>query len=447
MMENKLILTGFFFNPQGDNRMSWRYPSAPGCEIFSLEYYQKLVLAAERAGLDAIFLADHVGIWDSYPSNILNYANARLEPISLLSALAAVTNRIGLFSTISASYSEPYNIARMLASLDHISKGRAGWNVVTSGMNEEAMNYGRDARIEHGSRYKRAEEFVTLVKGLWDSWEDDALRMNKRSGEFANPSKVHRVDHQGEFFKVRGPLNVPRPLQGHPIIIQAGSSSDGRDLAAKHADLNFALLGSIQEGQQYRTDFNNRLANFGRRPESMKILPGILPIVAGSAGELEEKKRLLESLVPDQVAIDLVSSWVGMDLSGLDLDAPLPQLPDESTFNGQRTNLVKVKQYQSEGLTFRQISTIVANAGSAPIVGGTPKQIADELEAWFKAGAADGFALMFPTIPEDWNRYMDEVMPELRIRGLISDDDGGGTIRDRLQLPKPSNVFSPQNAN
>ncbi|MCF0075264.1 LLM class flavin-dependent oxidoreductase [Dyadobacter sp. CY261] len=445
-MENKLILTGFFFNPQGDNRMSWRYPSAPEREIFTLDYYQKLVLAAERAGLDAIFLADHVGIWDSYPSNIVSYANARLEPITLLSALAATTQRIGLFSTISASYSEPYNVARMLASLDHISKGRAGWNVVTSGMNEEAMNYGRDARIEHSSRYKRAEEYVTLVKELWDSWEDDAIKINKQSGDFADPSKVHRVDHRGEYFKVRGPLNVPRPLQGHPVIIQAGSSSDGRNLAAKHADLNFALLRSIEEGQQYRADFNNRLASFGRKPESLKILPGILPIIAGSAAELEEKKRLLESLVPDQVAIDLVSSWVGMDLSGLDLDAPLPKLPDESTFDGQRTNLVKVKQYQSEGLTFRQISTIVASAGSAPIVGGTPKEIADELEAWFRAGAADGFALMFPTIPEDWDRFLEEVMPELKRRGLVSDDGGGGTIRDRLRLPKPENTFSRRSA-
>ncbi len=445
-MENKLILTGFFFNPQGDNRMSWRYPSAPTHEIFTLEYYQKLVLAAEQAGLDAVFLADHVSIWDSYPSNIASYANARLEPITLLSALAAVTKRIGLFSTISASYSEPYNVARMLASLDHISKGRAGWNVVTSGMNEEAMNYGRDARIEHSSRYKRAEEYATLVKALWDSWEDDALTINKQSGEFADPSKVHKVDHRGEYFKVRGPLNVPRPLQGHPIIIQAGSSTDGRDLAAKHADLNFTLLRSIEEGQQYRADYNDRLASFGRTPKSLKILPGILPIVAGSAAELEEKKRLLESLVPYQVAIDLVSSWVGMDLSGLDLDALLPELPDESTFDGQRTNLVKVKQYQSEGLTLRQISTIVASAGSAPIVGGTPKEIADELEAWFRAGAADGFALMFPTIPEDWDRFLEEVMPELKRRGLIAGDDGSGTIRDRLRLPKPKNTFSRQSA-
>lgn len=442
MKNEHLILTAFFFNPQGDNRVSWRYPGAPGKEIFDLEYYQKLALAAEEACIDAIFLADHVGIWDSYPSNITHYANPRLEPITLLAALSAVTKNIGLISTASASYSEPYNLARTFASLDHLSKGRAGWNVVTSGMAEEAMNYGRDGNIEHRNRYERAEEYLTLAKALWDSWEDDSILIDKESGIFADKNKVHRLDHSGTFFKVRGPLNVPRPLQGYPVIVQAGSSEDGRNLAAKHADLNFALLRTIKEGQEYREDFNTRLNNFGRPSSALKILPGILPIVASSAAEALEKEALLQKLVPEQVGVDLVSSWVGIDLSGVPLEGPIPVLPDEQNFNGQRTNLAKIKQYQAEGLSLGEVARIVANAGAAPTVKGTPIEIADQLESWFKAGAADGFNLMFPTIPEDWMRFMKEVIPELRRRNLVPASYKPGTLRDRLNLSKPVNQFS-----
>ncbi|PWV51556.1 LLM class flavin-dependent oxidoreductase [Chitinophaga sp. S165] len=446
-MANKhLILTAFFFNPQGDNRMSWRYPTAPGPEIFELDYYQRLAIAAEEACIDAIFLADHVGIWDSFQSNIPHYANARLEPITLLSALSAVTKKIGLISTVSASYSEPYNLARKFASLDHLSKGRAGWNVVTSGMNEEAMNYGRDASIEHRTRYQRAAEYLDVVKALWDSWEDDAVLMNKTTGLFADSHKVHHVNHTGDFFKVRGPLNVPRPLQGHPLIVQAGGSNDGKDLAARHADMNFALLRSIEEGKAYREDFDVRLAKYGRPSSALKVLPGILPIVASSREEAAQKEALLESLVPEQVGIDLVSSWVGIDLSGFPLDGPIPDLPDETNFNGQRTNLAKVKQYKQEGLSLREVARIVANAGSAPTIKGTPNEIADQFEEWFTAGAADGFNLMFPTIPEDWMRFMKEVVPELRKRGLVPSTYGQGTLRERLNLPRPSNQFAVQHA-
>jgi len=442
MTKDHLILTAFFFNPQGDNRVSWRYPSAPGTEIFGLDYYKKLALAAEEACIDALFLADHVGVWDSYPSNIPSYANARLEPVTLLSALSAVTTNIGLICTVSASYTEPYNLARAFASLDHLSGGRAGWNVVTSGMNEEAMNYGREASIEHRNRYKRAEEYLELTRKLWDSWEDGAILLDKTSGRFADPQRVHRLDFAGEFFKVRGPLNVPRPVQGYPLIVQAGGSEDGRNLAARYADLNFALLRSIGEGQEYRLDFDARLTKFGRPPTALKILPGILPIVASSSDEAAEKEAMLERLVPDAVGVDLVSSWVGMDLSGFPLDGPIPPLPDEATFNGQRTNLVKVKQYQQEGLTLRAVAKIVANAGTAPTIKGTPKQIADQLEEWYTAKAADGFNLMFPTIPEDWMRFMKEVIPELRRRKLVPDQYTPGTLRDRLNIPKPVNQYS-----
>lgn len=442
MTNKRMILSAFFFNPQGDHRMSWRHPAAPKSEIFTLDYFRRLASAAELAKLDAIFLADHVAIWDSYESNVAHYANVRLEPLTLLSALAAVTHDIGLISTASASYTEPYNLARTFASLDHISNGRSAWNVVTSGMNEEAMNFGRDGNIEHAFRYERAAEFLETAKALWDSIEDEALLFDKESGFFADPKRVHRIDQSGKHFRVRGPLNVPRPIQGHPVIVQAGSSGDGKTLAAKHAEINFSLARSIEEGKQNRADFDERLAQHGRKPESLKILPGILPIVAASRSEAEEKRDLLESLTPARVAIDLVSSWVGMDLSAFPADGPVPNLPDEATFNGQRTNLVRVRNMAEQGMTIRQIASQVAKAGTAPMMAGTPQQIADEMEAWFTEGAADGFNLMFPVLPEDWMDFTSSVVPELQRRGLVQREYAPGTLRDKLGLERPANIFA-----
>jgi FMN-dependent oxidoreductase (nitrilotriacetate monooxygenase family) len=405
MQPRQMILSAFFFNPQRDHRMSWRHPRAPRREIFDLEYYRQLAQAAETACMDAIFVADHVAMWDTYESNVAHYANARLEPITLLSALAAVTNHIGLIATASASYSEPYNIARAFASMDHISKGRVGWNVVTSGMNEEAMNFGRDANIEHALRYERAVEFLDTAKALWDSLEDDSLLLDKQSGFFADPKLVHRINHAGKHFRVRGPLNVPRPPQGYPVIVQAGSSADGKNLAAAHADLNFALVRTIEEGQRYRKDIDERLRRNNRRPDDLKVLPGILPIVAKSRADAEEKRDFLETLVPERVGIDLVSSWCGIDLSGYPIDGPLPPLPDVSTYDGQRTNLERLNAFAKEKLTIREIARRISNAGTGPVMAGTPTDIADQMEAWYKAGAADGFNLMFPLLPDDWMNF------------------------------------------
>ena len=442
MPRTPIILSAFFFNPQGDHRMSWRHPQAPGREIFGLRYFSRLAAAAEAARMDAIFVADHVAMWDTYESSIAHYANARLEPITLLAALAAVTRHIGLIATASASYSEPYNIARAFATLDHLSNGRSGWNVVTSGMNEEAMNFGRDANIEHAFRYEGAAEFLDVTKGLWDSLEDDALLLDKTSGFFADPQRVHHINHVGKHFKVRGPLNVPRPPQGYPVIVQAGSSEDGKKLAAEHADLNFALVRTIEEGQLYRRDFNDRLQRVGREPGDLKVLPGILPIVATSRAQAEEKRALLETLVPERVGIDLVSSWAGMDLSAYPSDGPLPPLPGVSSFDGQRTNLERLAAFAKENLTIREIAHRIANAGTGPIMAGTPTDIADEMEAWYVAGAADGFNLMFPLLPKDWLNFTELVVPELQRRCLTRRAYAAGTLRDRLGLRRPVNRFS-----
>jgi len=446
MSRTHMILTAFFFNPQGDHRMSWRAPHAPTREIFGLDYYLNLARAAEKARMDAIFVADHVAMWDTYESNVKHYANARLEPITLLAALAAVTQNIGLIATASASYSEPYNLARAFASLDHISKGRIGWNVVTSAMNEEALNFGRDGNIEHAFRYERAAEFLDTAKALWDSIEDDALPIDKSTGIFADPSRVHRIDHVGKHFKVRGPLNVPRPPQGYPLIVQAGSSGDGKNLAARHADVNFALVRSVEEGRKYRQDFDARLKENGRSPGDLKILPGILPIVAKSRSEAEEKRDFLETLVPERVGIDLVSSWCGIDMSAYPIDGPLPPLPDESTYDGQRTNLERLKAFAKESLTIREVARRLSNAGTAPIMAGTPADIADQMEAWYTAGAADGFNLMFPTLPDDWINFAEQVAPELQHRGVTRTEYGPGTLRERLGLPRPADRFAAKTA-
>jgi FMN-dependent oxidoreductase (nitrilotriacetate monooxygenase family) len=442
MASGNMILSAFFFNPQGDHRLSWRHPRSPRTEIFDLDYYRQLAQVAEHAKLDALFIADHVAIWDSVRSGVAHYANARLEPLTLLSALAAVTQHIGLVATASTSYYEPFNLARFFASLDHLSKGRAAWNVVTSAMDEEALNFGRDSTIEHSHRYERAGEFLDAAMALWDSWEDDAILFDKESGRFANPDRVHRIDHSGAHFRVRGPLNVPRPPQGHPVIFQAGSSESGRNLAAAHVDVQFAIIRSIEEGLLYRKDMNERLAHHGRTPESLKILPGILPIVAASAAEATEKQEILESLMLDNLAIDLLSYGTGLDLSDEPLDGPLPDLPDEGTFNGVRSNLKKVRALAGQNKSIRQIARKLANTGAVPTIAGTPKDIADQLEAWFVSGAADGYNLMFPLLPEDWVNFATTVVPELQRRGLFRNEYEPGTLRDRLGLARPVNRFA-----
>jgi FMN-dependent oxidoreductase (nitrilotriacetate monooxygenase family) len=436
-----MILAAFFFNPQGDHRLSWRHPSAPSHDYLDLEYYRRLVTSAERAKIDTIFIADHLGIWNGLGSGIAHYANPRLEPLSLVSALSALTKDIGFMVTASTSYTEPFNTARIFASIDHISRGRVAWNVVTSALEEEAVNYGRDSNIDHAVRYERAAEFLDVTKSLWDSWEDDAVVIDKASGLFAHRNKVHYLDHTGKHFKVKGPLNVSRPPQGYPVIVQAGSSDAGKNLAAKHAEVHFAVLRTEAEGLAYRADINTRLASFGRTPESMKLLPGILPIVAASTSEAEEKQQYLESLMLDEVAVDLLSTWAGVDLSAYPLDGPVPELPEEADYNGWRTWLALVRDKANQGLTIRQLARKISNTGSVPLVIGTPAQVADQLEAWFVSGAADGYNLMFPLLPDDWENFMKTVVPELQRRGLFRTEYEPGTLRDRLGLARPGNSF------
>jgi FMN-dependent oxidoreductase (nitrilotriacetate monooxygenase family) len=438
-----MILSAFFFNPQGDHRVAWRHPDAPGPEILDLAYYRRLCETAERAKMDVLFVADEVAIWDQLPSGIAHYANVRLEMFTLLSALAAVTSEIGLIGTASTTYNEPFHIARKFASLDFISHGRASWNIVTSAMDEEALNFGRDSQLEHAKRYLRAHESVEVVKALWDSWEDGALLIDKETGFFADPAKVHHLDHVGEHYKVRGPLNLPRPPQGHPVLVQAGSSNDGKNLAAKHADLHFAIVRSVEEGLRYRADMNECLARFGRAPDDLRILPGIQPVVADSADEAAEKAESMQALLLDKVGVDLLSYWTRTDLSKYPLDGPMPELPDETGFNSGHTHLRLVREAAAQGnLSIRELGRKMANTGSVATVAGTAKDVADRLEEWFTAGAADGYNLMFPLLPEGLESFATKVVPELQRRGVFHREYGQGTLRDRLGLKRPPNRFA-----
>ncbi|WP_244487665.1 MULTISPECIES: LLM class flavin-dependent oxidoreductase [unclassified Aureimonas] len=442
-MPRKLILAGFFFNPQGNHRISWRHEKAPDHEVFSLDYYADLAREAERAKLDFIFLADHMAIWSGARSSVRHYANPRLEPITLLSALAAVTRDIGLVSTASTSYSEPYNLARLFASLDHLSAGRAAINIVTSAMAEEAQNYGHGDVFAHGDRYRRAEEYVRVLRALWDSWEDEALLFDRASGDFADETRVHALDHEGEFFKVRGPLNVPRPPQGHLPVFQAGSSSDGKDFAARHVDVQFVSLRSIEDALSYRADMNARLAKAGRDPAELIVLQGLQPVVAGSRAEAEDRFAHLQALQPDRLSLDLLSAWSGVDLDGVDPDGPMPPLPEAEGYKGVQTTLERVRLHAAKGLSVIEIARTMSAGGEMQFVGGTPREIADDIEAWFTSGAVDGFNLMFPHLPGDWTDFTGKVVPELQRRGLFQREYGPGTLRERLGLAPAPNLFRP----
>ncbi|WP_338524608.1 NtaA/DmoA family FMN-dependent monooxygenase [Pseudomonas batumici] len=441
MPKKSMILNLFFFNPQGDYRFSWRHPEAPTMEIFSLPYYVKLVQQAEAAQFDAVFVADHVAVWDSVDSGLKHYANPRLEPITLLSALAAVTHSIGLMATASTSYNDPFNISRYFASLDHLSGGRASWNVVTSWLEEEAANFGGGGVPKHGDRYQRAHEFIAVVKRLWDSWEEGALLFNKSTGDFADVAKVHAIHHQGEHFTVRGPLNVPRSPQGHPILAQAGSSEAGRNLAAAHADVHFCFINSVDEGLTYRADLNRRLALHGRAPGDLKIIAGVLPVVLENETEAERRQQLVDSLVIDAMAIDLVSSYTRLNLNGLSPDEPLPPLPDESEFDGIRTELAIIKKYDPS-MSIRDIGRQLVKSSSTWLVIGTAEQVAAQLSELYEANAVDGYNLMFPFLPTDFERFTASVVPLLQQRGVFRQAYEPGTLRDRLGLKTPSNSFA-----
>jgi FMN-dependent oxidoreductase (nitrilotriacetate monooxygenase family) len=439
---------GAFLYPAGHHIAAWRHPEAQADAGVNFRHYVKLAQAAEAAKFDLLFLADGVGTRGDNVEFLSRTAHsyvAQFEPITLLSALAAVTEHVGLVATASTSFNEPYHIARKFASLDHISGGRAGWNLVTSSNEHEAKNFNRDKHFDHAERYERAIEFAVVVGGLWDSWEDDAFLRDKAEGRFFDPARRHVLDHKGRFFQVRGPLNVARAPQGHPVVVQAGSSEAGRELAARTAEVIFTAQQTLQDAVDFYADVKGRLARYGRHPDDLKIMPGVLPIVGRSESEAREKFEQLQALVDPKVGLALVSGLTGgFDLSGYPLDGPIPELPETNASKSRQ--VLTLELARRENLTIRQLYLRVAGARGHWQLVGTPAQIVDELEAWFVHGGADGFNVMPPVLPAGLDDFVELVIPELRRRGLFRSEYEGRTLRENLGLKRPANRHVAQRA-
>ncbi|MED4014249.1 MULTISPECIES: LLM class flavin-dependent oxidoreductase [Priestia] len=440
---NRQLKLGAFFMIPGHHVAAWRYPDSSADQVLKFNFYKNLAQTAERGKFDMIFLADGYAAGKNSVSGVGQTVTVRPEPFTLLSALSAVTEKVGLAATVSTTYNEPFHVARKFASLDHLSEGRAGWNVVTSSTQAEALNFSSEDHLLHDLRYERAAEFVEVVKKLWDSWEDDALVINKESGVFADNDKVHEVNHEGNWFSVKGPLNIARPPQGHPVVIQAGSSESGRELAAQTAEVIFTAWQTLEEAQTFYKDVKGRLANYGRSHDELKIMPGIFPIIGRTEEEANEKKALLEELIPPAAGVGLLSAMIGVDLSQYPLDGPLPELPDIDQVNGGKSRFQLLRDLaERENLTIRQLYQRIAGARGHKEIKGTPTQIADQLQEWFEHDAADGFNIMPPYLPGGLEDFVDLVIPELQRRGLFREEYEGETLRENLGLLRPVNQFS-----
>jgi FMN-dependent oxidoreductase (nitrilotriacetate monooxygenase family) len=434
-----MMKLGLFFEGVGHHVAAWRDPGADPHARQSLPHYIEIGRTAERGKFDLLFTADTNATFgpDDVDTWSRTLAASRLEPLTLLGALAAVTERIGLVATATTTYYEPYHVARFFASLDQLSQGRAGWNLVTSLAAAEAYQFSRDAHAAHADRYARAREFVQVVLGLWDSWEEGAVVADKAAGLYFDPAKLHLLHHKGEHFSVRGPLTVHRSPQGHPVIVHAGQSEDGRDLAARDAEVIFAVQQEKESARAFYADIKARAARSGRDPDHVKIMPGVMTVVGRSRAEAEDKYERLQALIHPAIGVKLLSSFIGMDVSGYPLDGPLPDLPASNSEHGRQKVILDLARH--ENLTIRQLYKRVAGQRAHRTVIGTPADIADALEDWFTGGAADGFNILPLTFPEGLNDLVDFVLPELRRRGLFRSEYEGTTLREHLGLPKPKN--------
>lgn len=429
-----------FLASMGHHEAAWRHPASPVERITDFAHFQQLAQKAEQAKLDSLFLADRYAT----TGKAAKYgAIAGLEPLTLLSALAVVTKRIGLIATVSTSFNEPFNIARRFASLDHLSGGRAGWNIITSGTDTEAQNFNHDRIPGHQVRYERAKEFLEVTLKLWDSWEDDALVRDKETGIYADDSKVHDVNHKGTHFFVRGPLNLSRSPQGRPVLVQAGSSPDGKDFAAQFAEAIFTAQQTLQDAQAFYADVKSRVSRIGRSPQRVKILPGICPIIGESEAEAKEKEAQLQELTHPEYSLLQLSNRIGFDLSSYSLDGPLPELPSTEQVAGHQSRTQLIKDLAGrENLTIRQLLLRLAGGRGHRTIAGTAKQVADELESWFTGGAADGFNIMPQLTNGGLDDFLDQVVPELQRRGLFRTEYAGSTLREHYGLDYPSSQFA-----
>ncbi|MYS23027.1 FMN-dependent oxidoreductase, nitrilotriacetate monooxygenase family [Streptomyces sp. DvalAA-14] len=435
--DRKPLHLNAFLMSVGHHEAAWRLPQSPAAGGTGVEHYKNLARIAERGLLDSLFLADSpvlMGDPGRRPAG-------KLEPTVLLTALAAVTSRIGLIATASTSYNEPYNLARRFASVDHVSGGRAGWNIVTTAGADAARNFGLDDTPLHRDRYLRAAEFVDVATKLWDSWADDAVIADKELGVHAGPDRVRRIEHRGTYFRVDGPLNVERSPQGYPLLVQAGSSHDGKDFAARYAEAVFTAQQTLDEGIAFYKDVKQRALGFGRDPEGIKILPGIVPVIGDTEAEARELDAELDRLIRPEYAKRQLADRLRLHPDELDLDRELPlDIPTEDEIEGAKSRYTLVVELaRREHLTVRQLIGRLGGGRGHRTFAGTAEQVADTIEHWYEQGAADGFNIMPAVLPSGLELFVDRVVPILQQRGLFRTEYTGSTLREHYGLPRPAN--------
>ena len=439
-MQRQLHLN-LFIHSRGHHEASWRHPATSPLPLTDIRYYQDLAQRAERAKFDSMFLADQLALGE----DASQAARTWLEPITVLAALAVSTSHIGLIATASTTYTEPFNLARQFASIDHISRGRAGWNIVTSWLAAAARNFGGAAQVTHEDRYARAEEFMAVVRGLWDSWAADAVLDDRASGHYARAERIRPIDHRGDFYQVAGPLNLPRCPQGRPVLVQAGSSDTGRRFAARHAEAVFTAHMEKRTAQEFYGDLKRLARQEGRDPAQVLILPGLSPMIAGSEAEARRLAGEANGLTDVEVGRKRLSGrFGGHDFSHLPLDRPLlpEDFPDPGSVQAARSRTeVIINLVRRDKPTLRQLLAYLAGARGHFVTAGTPEQIADLIADWFADGAADGFNVMPPLLPGMLDAFTGEVVPLLQRRGLFRTDYAGTTLRDHYGLKRPPSAF------
>lgn len=443
--DGKMRLVGVW-GPPGAHVGGWREPSSPGKAVYEFDSLRRVAELCEAAKLDALFIADANYLHtthlvekgdhsaDSYSRLI------RLEAITLISALAAVTSRLGVIATSTTTYQEPFNLARQISTIDQLSGGRAGWNLVTSQIDAEAGNYGAERHMDHDERYRRAEEFFDVCAGLWDGWDEDALVIDKKAAIYSDVTRFHVLNHRGKYFSVKGPLNLPRPPQGRPVIAQAGASGPGKDLAARIADIIFVASSTFEGTKEFGEDVRARAAKLGRREGEIKLLPGLMPIVGRTESEAREHyERLQANITDEQGLIALRRISVGVDLMQYPLDGPLPDLPLSN--GAQARQRIVIEQARKMKLTLRETGRWFAGTDGHNQIWGTPQSIADMMEDWFRKGACDGFCVLYPYFPRGVEDFCTLVVPELQRRGLFRREYQGKTLREHLGVPVPKSRY------
>jgi len=433
------IKLGMFLRPAGHHLAAWRHPSAQADAGVNFRHFVDIARTAERGLFDMLFSADSAtanAVFNDRGLRRMSYV-AWIEPFTLLASLAAVTTHIGLACTASTTYEEPFSLARRFASLDHVSEGRAAWNLVTTGNHTAAQNFSKVEHPQKSDRYRRAREFAEVVIGLWDSWDDDAFIRDRETGIFFDPQKMHRLGHVGEHFSVAGPLNVARSPQGRPVLVQAGASEEGVELAAETAEVVFAATPTLVEAKAFYADLKSRLVKHGRELDDLKIMPGFFITVAPTRSEAQEKHEYLQSLLHAEVGLALLEQRTGLDLQGHDVDGPFPDLPEGEVVSSRAT-LIRDTAIK-DGLTIRQTWQRIAGGRGHFDFHGSASDVADVMEEWFTGGGADGFNIMPPIMPGGLDDFVDLVVPELQRRGLFRTRYEGTTLRENLGLKRPAN--------